>query len=118
MPGDAADPCPPGDCARAVRLAGTLASNRGPACQPRERRAVRGVGYLGSAVGAVAPGWLAGGIELVSVRDSFREDQLAAARDLQQVTLGGMLDPDAMRTTEQFPGGDDALGGGMGGGPG
>jgi len=43
---------------------------------------------------------------------SLREDQLAAARDLQQIALGSMLDPDAVRAAEQLLRRDRALAGG------
>jgi hypothetical protein len=40
----------------------------------------------------------------------LRQYEFAASSDLQQVSLGRMLDPDAMRTAKQFPGGNHSLG--------
>jgi len=40
----------------------------------------------------------------------FGQDEFAAARDLQQITFGGVFDPDALRTAEQFSRADHAVG--------
>ena len=63
--------------------------------------------YCGRRSPAV-PGWLTG-TEVVSAWSLLGQDELAATRDLQQVTLGGVLDPEAVGSPEQLLRGHGAL---------